>query len=254
MRRYEAYFFDLYGTLVDIHTVEDHPGFWKALCGALAEFGGQNIPEPKKLQARYLDLVQENERAISRTAGPNAKVEIELRHVFSRILSEADISPAAETVEALALRFRELSTSHLRLYAGAKELLSALRGQGSRVILLSNAQSCFTLPELRRLGLEDCFDQIIISSDIGFRKPDPRIYQAALQAARLQPEDCLMIGNDPECDILGAVNAGLDAFYIRSALTPRSAPGASELPAVGNLPGMDLRTLRKILSQTEEAE
>lgn len=250
MKRYAAYLFDLYGTLVDIHTDEDRPGFWKALCGVFADLGGSDIPGANELQRRYLALVRAEEALLTRTAGEDACVEIELRRVFSHLLSEMKIDPSDAVVDRLAVRFRALSTTHIRAYAGASSLLDDLRARGSRVILLSNAQSCFTLPELRSLSLEQRFDRIFISSDVGFKKPDARFFRAALDAEGLRPEDCLMIGNDPKCDVLGAAAAGIDAFYIRSALTPRSLQVEQTLPVVGSLPSMDLRVLRRILVHT----
>ena len=250
MKRYAACFFDLYGTLVDIHTDEGRPGFWRALCGVFADLGGSDIPGANELQRRYLALVRAEEASCKRSAGEGAEIEIDLRKVFSQLLTEMRIDPSPGIVDRLAVRFRALSTTHIRAYAGAAALLDDLRALGSRVILLSNAQSCFTLPELRALGLERRFDRIFISSDVGFKKPDVRFFRAALEAEALRPEDCLMIGNDPKCDVFGAAAAGLDAFYIRSALTPRNAPDTQTLPVVGSLPSMDLRALRRILLRT----
>ena len=248
MKRYAAYCFDLYGTLADIHTDERPLSFWKALCGVFADFGAVDIPDAKALRSRYLRLVREQEELL-RADFPGAAVEIELRKVFSALLRELGADPSPAAVSALAVRFRTLSTMHLRLYSGAKELIKALHRTGARVLLLSNAQRCFTEPELRSLGLWDSFDRIFISSDLGFKKPDRRFYDMALKQAALDPADCLMIGNDPVCDILGAVGAGMDAFYIRSGLTPSDALPAESLPAVGGLPSMDLKKLRTILTK-----
>ena len=139
---------------------------------------------------------------------------------------------------------RDSSTTHLRLYAGAKELLAALRLQG-KVILLSNAQSLFTRPELEELGLSACFDGIYISSEAGCKKPDPRFFRLALEREGLEAGRCLMIGNDPVCDVAGAAAVGIDSVYIRSGLSPRDEP--EHIPALLRLDRMDLRRLRRIL-------
>ena len=136
--------------------------------------------------------------------------------------------------------FRRAATCHIRLYAGAKELLSALRTRG-RVILLSNAQSLFTRPELEMLGLADCFDGIYLSSEAGFKKPDPRFYRLALEREGLAPERCLMIGNDPVCDGQGARAVGMNTWVIRSGISPRGVREGYDQE------GMDLRRLSKIL-------
>ena len=108
----------------------------------------------------------------------------------------------------------------LRAYAGAAELLQALRAQGRRVLLLSNAQAAFTVPELRKLGLLSLFDGIVISSDVGIKKPDKAIYEHILSQYGLRPETCLMIGNDAEADIQGAASAGIAGRYIHTNQSP----------------------------------
>jgi putative hydrolase of the HAD superfamily len=95
-----------------------------------------------------------------------------------------------------------------------------LRQKGYKLWLLSNAQRVFTEYELRHLGLGQQFDAIYISSDYGCRKPDSRFFRALLEEQKLNPANCLMIGNDRETDIAGAKAAGLDTLYMHTELTP----------------------------------
>ena len=78
-------------------------------------------------------------------------------------------------------RFRALSTEYIRLYDGAKELLSSLRAQGRKLWLLSNTQAVFTRWELEHLGLRDCFDGVCLSSDYRVKKPDRRFFAILLK-------------------------------------------------------------------------
>ena len=240
MKDYRAYFFDLYGTLVDIHTDEARPGLWREFAGFCAARGA---PFPARiLRQRYLDLCAAETERLQAAAEPGAEVEPDLRRIFAALYREGGREPTETLVDETAIFFRQRSTTHLRAYAGAKELLAALRSRG-RVILLSNAQSCFTLPELERLGLRDSFDRIWISSDAGRKKPDPRFYAMALEELGEDPARCLMIGNDPRCDVLGAKRAGMDALLIRSALSPKICVGGEEA-ADYRMEGMDLRKLK----------
>ena len=275
MKQYRAYLFDLYGTLADIHTDESRPALWKT---AAAEYSARGAAwEGPALRRAYLALCAAEEARLQEAAPRGAKVELDLQRVFAELYRQKGVTPAEALVAETALHFRRASTTHLRAYAGARELLTALRAAGREVVLLSNAQTCFTLPELEQLGLTACFDRIFISSAVGFKKPDPRFFGAALAALDLPPDRCLMIGNDPVCDIAGAAAVGMDAVYIHSALSPRgpegtgnreqgTAPcsGAHPEPhgrqqATGNgqqgtpatpvamLPKMDLRALRRLL-------
>ncbi|MCB1632855.1 MAG: HAD-IA family hydrolase, partial [Pseudomonadales bacterium] len=58
------------------------------------------------------------------------------------------------------------------------------------------------------------FDGVIISSEIGASKPDPRMFKAALELAGCEAADCLHVGDDQRCDIEGALAAGMQAYHV----------------------------------------
>ena len=118
--------------------------------------------------------------------------------------------------------FRVLSFCRApRLMKGAKKTLEGLRERGARLYMLSNAQSCFTVPELRSLGLLDgVFDGIFLSSDFGMKKPAAAFFRAALKQAGLSAAEVLMVGNDPAADICGAASAGMESRYIHTWQSP----------------------------------
>ena len=125
---------------------------------------------------------------------------------------------------------------HLRLYPHVLEALAALRAKGFRLWLLSNAQRVFTAYELRYLGLGEQFDGIYLSSDYNCRKPDRKFFAALLDEQKLDPARCLMIGNDRETDIAGAVNAGLATLYLHTGLTPPDQEPADPARTPGKAP------------------
>lgn len=234
-----AFLFDLYGTLVDIHTDENQSSLWQQMAGFAVSRGA--AWEAEALRRAYGAAVREEEARLRLRDRdlPEARPEIDLARVFVRLYAEKGVPADGRLIAETARRFRAASTTHLRLYAGAKELLAALRQRG-KVLLLSNAQSLFTRPELRQLGLEDCFDGVYLSSEAGFQKPDPRFFRLALEREDLEARDCLMLGNDPRCDGEGARAVGMAAYVIRSALSPRDAEGYDQR-------GMDLRKLKRRL-------
>lgn len=220
MKRYSTVLFDLYGTLVDIHTDEVSPALWRGMASFFAERGISYTPE--ELRTAYFSFCSEEEQLLMQKSGKE-NVEIDILNVFRRLI-KAGKHTGKEAIppEILAAReFRRLSTTHISLYAGAGELLQSLRNKGIKVILLSNAQEAFTWPELTMLGICDSFDDIFISSDYGIKKPDPDFFGLPLKKYGLEASDCLMVGNDLRCDIGGASLAGIDGFYILSALSPQ---------------------------------
>ncbi len=67
---------------------------------------------------------------------------------------------------------------------------------------------------LADLGILSRFAELVISSEVGADKPDPWIFQHALARVHAAPHEALLVGDDPECDIAGALRAGWHAFHI----------------------------------------
>jgi putative hydrolase of the HAD superfamily len=70
-----------------------------------------------------------------------------------------------------------------------------------RMALVSDAQPCDALPEMKAVGLEGYFDPVVISANYGFRKPDKRLLGKALGAMKLAPAEVIYVGNDMYRDI-----------------------------------------------------
>ena len=196
------FIFDLYGTLIDIKTDEQDRAPWNAAC----DFLGEDKENWQEVRREYLALCKA--RVIC------AEQEIQLLDVFRNLLIShgKDADDAGE----LAWQFRRASTHKIRLFDGVREMLCALRQAGAGVYLLSNAQSCFTLPELEALELLPLFDGVIISSDVGVKKPSKKIFDIALDRFSLRADECVYVGNDMRDDILGATGAGLKTVYIHT--------------------------------------
>ncbi len=237
---YQNCIFDLYGTLVDIRTEEKSPRLWAYMADYYRRHGAPCRPE--ELSRGYFRLVGELEGGASADTH-EAHPEIQIERVFQALYRERGVDAGPELAVQTGLAFRRQSTEYLRPYDGAEDLLRELRARGRGVWLLSNAQAIFTRWELDRLGLAPLFDGICLSSDYGCKKPDPRFFQALLQAHAIPVEGAVMVGNDGACDIRGAQAVGLSTIYIRSNLSPEEPlPRADYV-----LEAMDLRRVRAIL-------
>lgn len=214
MKEYKNYIFDLYGTLVDIHTEENLAELWEKLSIFYGYYGA--LYKPEELQKSYLRLVAQQENRYAHEAYP----EIELEYVFQQLFLEkgveADLSLSIHTGQF----FRLLSTDYIKVYDGTYEFLENLKEKGKKIYLLSNAQEIFTTYELNYLKLTKYFDDIFISSSCQCKKPDIRFYQMLMDKYQLKVEECLMIGNDNNTDIAGANALGMDSVYIHSNLSP----------------------------------
>lgn len=238
MKDYKNYIFDLYGTLVDIHTDEGKTELWEKLSLFYGYYGA--VYQPEELQEAYQAMVAQEKNSYSHEAYP----EIELEYVFQKLFEKKGIKADMELSVHAGQFFRILSTEYVKLYDGTKEMLAKLHEEGKKVYLLSNAQEIFTSYELRYLGLTPYFDDIFISSTCQCKKPDTKFYQMLIDKHKLKIEECLMIGNDNTTDIAGAKELGMDSLYIHSNLSPELT---GEPDSTYYLEEMDMRKLMEML-------
>ncbi len=93
--------------------------------------------------------------------------------------------------------------------------LEALRTAGKKLGVITNGPVDWQSRKLRKLGLEPYFDEVIISDAVGVAKPDPRIFQIALERLGADANEALYVGDHPMFDIAGARGAGLAAAWKR---------------------------------------
>ncbi len=94
-------------------------------------------------------------------------------------------------------------------------VLASARLVGWRTALLTNATT--RLPtDLRALDLDDAFDAIVNSSDLGVRRPDPRAYRAGRRRMGVEPESCMFVDDTAE-NVATAAGMGINAHPHRGA-------------------------------------
>lgn len=227
---YDNYVFDLYGTLVDIHTDESDIIIWKKLAMFYGYYGA--LYDAKELKSCYEALVKSEEAQLKESlenATGTAKVsyaheaspEIEIENVFKKLYEDKGVQVSKELAVYTGQFFRVMTTDYVKLYPGTKEMLSELKKNGKKVYLLSNAQRIFTAYEMKQLDIFDLFDDVFISSDYHTRKPDVRFFNELIKAHDIDVKKSLFIGNDSTTDIKGAKDCGFDTYYVRSNISPK---------------------------------
>ena len=116
------------------------------------------------------------------------------------------------------------------LYPEVAATLTALKKRGLILDVISNFDSRLHRI-LAGLGIADRFDEVFVSSAVGHAKPDPRIFQAALQKHGLDAAQAAHIGDSEAKDIRGAANIGLKAILVDRS----HEPGLNSLCRVRNL-------------------
>jgi putative hydrolase of the HAD superfamily len=96
---------------------------------------------------------------------------------------------------------------------GAHEALQSLRADGLAVGIISNGEAVVQKRKIQVAGFSELANVVLISGEIGIRKPDQRIFELAATKLGLNPVECIFIGDNPIADVLGATKAGMAAVY-----------------------------------------
>jgi putative hydrolase of the HAD superfamily len=139
-----------------------------------------------------------------------------------------------------ALRIEQEAWWHgARVDPDAVPLLDLLRDRGIRVGLCSNApyRARSLHEQIAFLGLDSHLDAVTFSAEVGWRKPAPQIFRAALQALGTGPGRTVMVGDSEAADIAGANAAGMRAVLLTRHRQRGASKADAEIAALRELPG-----------------
>jgi putative hydrolase of the HAD superfamily len=202
--------FDLYNTLIDIHTDEESINTYEAVSKWLI-YQGVRIPA-EDLKNDYRRMAKEGMEARW-----EKHPEIRVEDIFGRICKShalKDIDEVRLGVET-ARAFRAGSLRRLQLFPQSLQLLQELKSYPK--VIVSNGQRSFSEQEMRYFGLYEQFTHVIFSSDFGHKKPDPRIFLEAAKLMGREPEELMCIGDSFENDIAASSRLGMKAMHIEEA-------------------------------------
>lgn len=130
---------------------------------------------------------------------------------FPRIFSHA-----GGNAQSIPLEFEEdfmsRTSSKPHIFPYSKEILTYLK-EKYRLHVITNGFNESQAKKMKSAGLDGFFELVVTSETTGHKKPDPRIFQYAMEQLVTSPENCLMIGDNPDSDILGAQRANIDQVF-----------------------------------------
>jgi putative hydrolase of the HAD superfamily len=104
--------------------------------------------------------------------------------------------------------------ARMELLPDAVETVRWFRAAGARLALLTNGGAAAQRAKVERFGLRELFDEILIEGEVGYGKPDPRVYELALQRLGAAPEEAWMVGDNLEWDVTQPQKLGLVGIWI----------------------------------------
>ncbi|MFC4161063.1 HAD family hydrolase [Chitinimonas lacunae] len=199
-----AILFDLDDTLFDHHRA------MSAAIGAIHAAHGEGLPfEPfSLLHAELLEQIHLDTLA-GRLSLEAARVE-RFRRLFAHFARPLGDSAAAE----MGADYRRHLQANRYPIDGAAELLQALRAAGVAVAVVSNNLEQEQRDKLAHLGLDRLIDLLVTSERVGCAKPAPAIFQTALRELDVPAQAAVMVGDNWQADVAGAVTCGLKAAWL----------------------------------------
>jgi putative hydrolase of the HAD superfamily len=233
--RIQGVFFDLYGTLLVYGDMKQAWSDWLSTFYDLLKKQGLNIP--KKSFAQRCDGFFS-----SREPAPEENISDEnnltaLERRIEVLCLQLNQKLGNKELRRIADKIAAAWQAHISIDPQTVPVISALK-HNKTVGLVSNFDHP---PHVRRFlsgnGLGNCFDTVIISGEVGVKKPDPAIFSFGLEQTGLAPDNVVYVGDTHE-DVAGAIAAGIRPIFLArphnrtkgNALDYRSAHVREDLP------------------------
>jgi putative hydrolase of the HAD superfamily len=206
--------FDLYDTLIELK-----PTRWERLADAARTLGIETdlvtLREADRLAEDY--FTEENGAVPIRDRGPDEREAFRME-LMRRWLEAAGLPHDPETTRRLRAayisEFEEIPDyRRYRLFDDVMPALRTLRQAGVKTALISNADDDVTIVAVH-FDFAPLMDLIVTSALVGYEKPDPRTFHAALEPLAVDPARALHVGDQPRSDIVGARGVGMQAVLI----------------------------------------
>jgi putative hydrolase of the HAD superfamily len=142
-----------------------------------------------------------------------------VRPLEGRLARVFQLDPGSEELLATACRcFMKPIFARARLYEDSLPVLRELRSRGFKTAIVSNTSwgspAALWREELARHGLSEQVDATVFCRDVGWRKPDRRIFEFTLEKLQADAGDCVFVGDDPNWDMAGPRSFGMKAILI----------------------------------------
>ena len=144
------------------------------------------------------------------------------------------MAPDADLAESWDKRYLDILSDESRLVPDALDILERAR-EHYLIGILSNGFREVQYKKLRTTGLWRYVQRMVVSDEIGVNKPDARLFRFAEQAVGARPEECLMIGDNPDADIKGAIDAGWRAVYFNRVGKQAIVAGVPETDSLADI-------------------
>ncbi|MBR3273617.1 MAG: HAD family hydrolase [Clostridia bacterium] len=199
----------------------------------LTAYAGANLDlSPERFEALHRDAFRRQKERLGSCAA------IHNRLIRFQLMLEAVGKPVGYAPEMADLYWNAL-LERIRPMEGAIDALASLRFMGLTVGIGSNMTADWQYAKLKRLGLMTYVDFIVTSEEAGVEKPDAALFRLCAEKAGCAPGECAFVGDNLKGDALGALDAGMTAFWLCRSPEPADTPdGVTRIQSLSELPAL----------------
>jgi putative hydrolase of the HAD superfamily len=222
MKNYKHIFFDLDHTLWDFETnsktalreIYDENGLLELGVPSFEEFHEKYVPINDRYWARYHNGIVDKQKVR-----------------FGRFYDTLALFGLKDDVlaERMAESYIVNSPRMTALFPDAVDVLVYLQNKQYKLHLITNGFAEVQWIKIEHSGLKPFFEHIIISEEVGTQKPDKAIFEIAMERAKALCDECLMVGDNYNTDIVGAKNAGIDQIFFNPNKNRKKEPVTYEI-------------------------
>jgi putative hydrolase of the HAD superfamily len=214
-------FFDMNRTLID-----PKQSFRDSFLETLGEYTGRwqhDSFTPENILLSYMEQLQKHRR--SKTKASLSPEQIR-RKCLAHALQALPFPNKERFVRIFWQQTKARQDKSPRLYAEVRETLTHLFEKSYKLAVISNGSKSKQEQQLKLLNLHSLIpvQHLFSSQSGGIRKPNPQLFQHALQAMRISASQAVMVGDSWKNDIMGAVNSGMDAIWLRPSHDNKQSP------------------------------
>lgn len=183
----------------------------------------------------------------------NDQLEPTTSAVLRKAIKEFKLGEVPADVQADLLKdYYAISEERWKLPEDTRLTLEKIKQLGYHTALISNAADAANVHrQLKTTELTELLDYVVISAEMGIRKPAREIFQKALDHFQVEPTKAVMVGDLLEADILGARNIGMQSIWLtRWARNPENAAMLNKVTPTRRIPF--LRDLPRVLEKWDK--
>lgn len=169
---------------------------------------------------------------------------------FDQMLKRLDVEPAKMKlfIAAGMIAYHDIKITNIRPFHDVVPTLIELRKLEVKICILTDGGALKQYEKILRMRLQDFLDEIIISEEVGIRKPNPKLFELPLKRFNIKPAEAIYVGDNYKSDLLPCMELGIHTVLIhRGGKYDRESSETKHNP-----PEYDISDLTKLISIIEE--